>query len=50
VKYTRLPNLLEDFKVASHQADGSYIKLIREDLLILDEWLLFELTKARITA
>lgn len=49
VKYTRLPDLLEEFKVAKYQADGSYSKLIKKltkvDLLILDEWLLFELSK-----
>lgn len=53
VKYTRLPDLLEEFKIASHQADGSYTKLMKKlikvDLLILDEWLLFELTKDEAT-
>lgn len=53
VKYTRLPDLLEEFKIASHQADGSYTKLmnklIKVDVLILDEWLLFELTKDEAT-
>ncbi|HBY90179.1 MAG TPA: AAA family ATPase, partial [Aerococcaceae bacterium] len=41
VRYTRLPNLLEEFKIATHQADGSYTKLMKKlikvDLLILDE-------------
>lgn len=49
VQYTRLPDLLEEFKVAKYQADGSYLKLIKKltaiDLLIFDEWLLFELSK-----
>ena len=30
VKYTRLPDLLEEFKIASHQADGSYTKLMKK--------------------
>ncbi|WP_077325355.1 IS21-like element helper ATPase IstB [Virgibacillus siamensis] len=49
VQYTRLPDFLEEFKVAKYQADGSYLKLIKKltkiDLLIFDEWLLFELSK-----
>lgn len=49
VKYTRLPDLLEELKVAKYQADGSYSKLLKTlnkiDLLIFDEWLLFELSK-----
>ena len=53
MKYTRLPDLLEEFKIASHQADGSYTKLMKKlikvDVLILDEWLLFELTKDEAT-
>lgn len=53
VQYTRLPDLLEEFKIASHQADGTYTKLMKKlikvDLLILDEWLLFELTKEEAT-
>lgn len=48
-----MPDLLEEFKIASHQADGSYTKLIKKlikvDVLILDEWLLFELTKEEAT-
>lgn len=48
VNYTRLPDLLEEFKVAKYKADGSYSKLVRSytkvDVLILDEWLLFELS------
>ena len=30
VRYTRLPNLLEEFKIATHQADGSYTKLMKK--------------------
>lgn len=49
VQYTRLPDLLEEFKVAKYQADGSYLKLFKQltkiDLLIFDEWLLFDLSK-----
>lgn len=45
VQYIRLPNLIEEFKLAKYQADGSYTKLIRKltkvDLLILDEWLFY---------
>jgi len=45
VRYIRLPNLLEEFKIAKHQADGSYTKLMKKlikiELLILDEWLLY---------
>lgn len=41
VRYVRLPNLLEEFKIAKHQADGSYTKLMKKlikvDLLVLDE-------------
>jgi len=53
VKYARLPDLLEEFKVATYQADGSYTKLMKKlikvDLLIIDEWLLFELSKDEAT-
>lgn len=53
VQYTRLPDLLEEFKIAKHQADGSYSKLMKNlhqtDLLILDEWLLYELSKEEAT-
>lgn len=53
VNYTRLPDLLEEFKIAKYQADGSYSKLMKKlmniDLLILDEWLLFELSKEEAT-
>nr|WP_249260985.1 ATP-binding protein [Virgibacillus pantothenticus] len=53
VKYVRLPDLLEGFKMAIHQVDGSYTKLMKKlikvDLLIIDEWLLFELTKDEAT-
>ncbi|WP_240377291.1 IS21-like element helper ATPase IstB [Bacillus piscicola] len=48
VQYTRLPDLLEEFKIAKYQADNSYVKLMKRllkvDLLILDEWLLHALT------
>lgn len=47
VEYKRLPYLIEEFKLAKHQADGSYLKLMKKlvktDLLILDEWLLYPL-------
>src|SRR5699024_11024680 len=53
VRYNRLPNLLEEFKIAKHQADGSYTKLMKKlikvDLLILDEWLLYDLTDEEAT-
>lgn len=52
VKYTRLPDLLEELKVAKYQADGSYSKLLKMlnkvDLLIFDEWLLFDLSKEEV--
>ncbi|SFM18554.1 IS21-like element helper ATPase IstB [Salibacterium qingdaonense] len=48
VQYTRLPDLLESFKVAKYQQNDSYVKLMKKllkvDLLILDEWLLHALT------
>lgn len=48
VKYIRLPELLDELAVAKHEADGSFRKLIQKyrkiDLLILDEWLLTELS------
>lgn len=47
VEYKRLPYLIEEFKLAKYQADGSYLKLMKKlvktDLLILDEWLLYPL-------
>jgi len=47
------PDLLEDFKIATYQADGSYTKLMKKltkvDLLIIDEWLLLELSKEEAT-
>src|SRR5699024_7118920 len=53
VIYTRLPDLVEEFMIAKDLADSSYTKLMRKrvrmDLLILDEWLLFELTKDEAT-
>ncbi|OIJ08417.1 AAA family ATPase [Anaerobacillus arseniciselenatis] len=48
VKYIRLPELLDELSLAKLAADGSYRKLIKKytkvDLLILDEWLLTELS------
>lgn len=48
VKYIRLPELLDELSLAKLAADGSYRKLIKKytnvDLLILDEWLLTDLT------
>ncbi|WP_343812656.1 ATP-binding protein, partial [Virgibacillus siamensis] len=49
VKYIRLPELLDELAVAKYEADGSFRKIIQKykkiDLLILDEWLLTELTE-----
>jgi DNA replication protein DnaC len=49
VKYVRLPELLDELSLARLAADGSYRKLIKQytkmDVLILDEWLLTELSK-----
>lgn len=48
VKYIRLPELLDELSLAKLAADGSYRKCIKKykkvDLLILDEWLLTELS------
>lgn len=48
VKYIRLPELLDELTLAKLAADGSYRKLIKKytkaNLLILDEWLLTDLT------
>lgn len=48
VKYIRLPELLDELTLAKLAADGSYRKLIKKytkvDLLILDEWLLTDLS------
>lgn len=48
MKYIRLPELLDELTLAKLAADGSYRRLIKKytkvDLLILDEWLLTELT------
>ncbi|WP_438314238.1 IS21-like element helper ATPase IstB [Sporosarcina sp. FA9] len=48
VKYIRLPELLDELTLAKLTADGSYRKLIKKytkaDLLILDEWLLTDLS------
>ena len=52
VKYIRLPELLDELAVAKYQADGSFRKLIQKyrkvDLLILDEWLLTDLSEENI--
>lgn len=49
VKYIRLPELIDELKVARFEANGSYRKLVNKyrkvDLLIIDEWLLTELTQ-----
>lgn len=49
VKYIRLPELMDELKVARYEADGSYRKLVgkyrRLDLLIIDEWLLTNLSQ-----
>lgn len=48
VKYIRLPELLDELALAKLAADGSYRKGIKKytkvDLLILDEWLLTDLS------
>lgn len=48
VKYIRLPELLDELSLAKLAADGSYRKCIKKytkvDLLILDEWLLTDLS------
>lgn len=48
VKYIRLPELLDELTLAKLAADGSYRKCIKKytkvDLLILDEWLLTDLS------
>jgi DNA replication protein DnaC len=52
VKYIRLPELLDELAVAKYQADGSFRKLIQKykkiDLLILDEWLLTDLSEENV--
>jgi len=52
VKYIRLPELLDELAVAKYEADGSYRKIIQNykkiDLLILDEWLLTDLTEENV--
>lgn len=52
VKYIRLPELLDELAVAKYEADGSFRKLIQKykkiDLLILDEWLLTELSEEHV--
>lgn len=53
VKYTRLPELLDELTLAQLRNDGSYRKLIKRlvkvDLLIIDEWLLNRITPDQAT-
>lgn len=53
VRYIRLPELLDELIVAKNAAVGSFRKLIQKyqkvELLILDEWLLTELTLEQAT-
>ena len=48
VKYIRLPELIDELALAKYEADGSYRKLIKKykriELLIIDEWLLMDLS------
>ena len=49
VKYIRLPEQIDELKVARLEGDGSYRKLVNKyrkvDLLLIDEWLLTELSQ-----
>lgn len=49
MKYIRLPELLDELAIAKYEADGSFRKIVQKykkiDLLILDEWLLTELSE-----
>lgn len=49
VLYTRLPELLDEFKVAKNHPNDTYKKLMRKieryELLIIDEWLLHDLSE-----
>ena len=49
VKYIRLPELIDELKIARFEADGSYRRLVNRyrkvDLLVIDEWLLTELNQ-----
>ncbi|XKI12946.1 IstB-IS21 domain-containing protein [Sporosarcina sp. ANT_H38] len=53
VKYIWLPELLDELTLSKLTADGSYRKLIKKytkaDLLILDEWLLTDLSTGEAT-
>lgn len=53
VKYTRLPELLDELTLSQFRNDGSYRKLIKRltkvDLLIIDEWLLNRITSDQAT-
>lgn len=53
VRYIRLPELLDELVVAKNAADGSFRKIIQRyqkiELLILDEWLLTELSLEQAT-
>ena len=48
MRYIRLPELLDELTLAKLAADGSYRRLLKKytkvNLLILDEWLLTDLT------
>ncbi|WP_157455711.1 IS21-like element helper ATPase IstB [Carnobacterium maltaromaticum] len=54
VKYIRLPELLDELTLAKAQVDGSYRRLIKKyttvQLLIIDEWMLVELTADQATS
>lgn len=49
VLYTRLPELLDEFKIRKNQPDDSYKKLMRKiskiECLIIDEWMLHKLSE-----
>lgn len=49
VQYVRLPDLLDEFKIAKAEPNDSYKKLMRKytkkDLMIIDEWLLHDLSE-----
>ena len=53
VKYVRLPELLDELTLAKSLADGSFRKVIKKykkvQLLIIDEWLLTELSLEQAT-
>lgn len=49
VRYIRLPELIDELEAAKYAADGSYRKIVGKykkiDLLIIDEWLLTNLSQ-----